>query len=205
MVTFVFQPADNGSFMYAFAHFGHFEFNLRHIRLYFCCSENRCEGNQYSPSSPKTDTSEKKTIVGTIELTGKRLTLAMQTVTPYQFPMAQQDETIRQAVQQYRKRLFDFIRVRVKETADAEDILQDVFYELTSTYRVLQPVEQMAAWLFRVARNTITDRYRKHKPVLYDDLHQGTGEDGESNSFLEELLGAGDDPGFMSKDNELIR
>lgn len=40
---------------------------------------------------------------------------------------------------------------------------------------------------------------------MYDDLHQGTGEDGESNSFLEELLGAGDDPGFMSKDNELIR
>ncbi|MBL7924886.1 MAG: sigma-70 family RNA polymerase sigma factor [Bacteroidia bacterium] len=119
--------------------------------------------------------------------------------------MAQQDETIRQAVQQYRKRLYDFIRVRVKESADAEDILQDVFYELTSTYRVLQPVEQMAAWLFRVARNKITDRYRKHKPVLYDDLHQGTNENGEANSFLEELLGAGDDPGFMSSDNEVIR
>lgn len=129
----------------------------------------------------------------------------MQTITTYPIPMSQQDETIRRAVQQYRKRLFDFIRVRVKESADAEDILQDVFYELTSTYRVLQPVEQMAAWLFRVARNKITDRYRKHKPVLYDDLHQGTGEDGEPSSFLEELLGAGEDPGFLSKDNALIR
>lgn len=129
----------------------------------------------------------------------------MQTITTYPIPMSQQDETILRAVQQYRKRLFDFIRVRVKESADAEDILQDVFYELTSTYRVLQPVEQMAAWLFRVARNKITDRYRKHKPVLYDDLHQGSSEDGEPNSFLEELLGAGEDPGFRSKDNELIR
>jgi RNA polymerase sigma factor (sigma-70 family) len=129
----------------------------------------------------------------------------MQTISTFTIPMTQQDETIRRAVQQYRKRLYDFIRVRVKETADAEDILQDVFYELTSTYRVLQPVEQMAAWLFRVARNKITDRYRKHKPVLYDDLHQGTSEDGENNSFLEELLGAGEDPGYMSKDNELIR
>lgn len=119
--------------------------------------------------------------------------------------MSQQDETILRAVQQYRKRLYDFIRVRVKETADAEDILQDVFYELTSSYRVLQPVEQMAAWLFRVARNKITDRYRKHKPLLYDDMHQGSAEDGEANSFLEELLGAGDDPGFQTKDNELIR
>ncbi|MBK7887638.1 MAG: RNA polymerase sigma factor [Bacteroidetes bacterium] len=119
--------------------------------------------------------------------------------------MATQDETILNAVKQYRKRLYDFIRVRVKESADAEDILQDVFYELTSSYRVLQPVEQMAAWLFRVARNKITDRYRKHKPLLYDDMHQGNSEDGEPNSFLEELLGAGDDPGFLSKDNELIR
>lgn len=129
----------------------------------------------------------------------------MSTTSTYNLPMATQDETILNAVQQYRKRLYDFIRVRVKESADAEDILQDVFYELTSSYRVLQPVEQMAAWLFRVARNKITDRYRKHKPLLYDDMHQGNSEDGEPNSFLEELLGAGDDPGFLSKDNELIR
>jgi len=119
--------------------------------------------------------------------------------------MTQQDETIQMAVQQYRKRLFDFIRVRVKESADAEDILQDVFFELTSTYRVLKPVEQMAAWLFRVARNKITDRYRKHKPVLYDDLNKRYNDEYENSSFIEELLGAGEDPGFLSIDNELIR
>ncbi len=129
----------------------------------------------------------------------------MSTYPSYSIPMTQQDETIQHAVQQYRKRLFDFIRSRVKESADAEDILQDVFFELTNSYRVLQPVEQMAAWLFRVARNKITDRYRKHKPVLYDDLYTGFNEEGENSSFIEELLGAGEDPGFLSTDNELIR
>jgi len=120
--------------------------------------------------------------------------------------MSNQDETILQAVRLYRKRLYDFIRMRVREAADAEDILQDVFYELTSSYRVLQPVEQMDAWLCRVARNKITDRYRKHKPLLYDDLvPERQQDDGDHYRFLEELLGAGDDPGFKHGDNELIR
>jgi RNA polymerase sigma factor (sigma-70 family) len=120
-------------------------------------------------------------------------------------PMAQQDETIQQAVKIYRKRLFDFIRVRVKETADAEDILQDVFVELTNTYRVLQPVEQMAAWLFKVARNKITDRYRKKKPVLFEDLVPYVENDSEDRSFIEEILGAENDAGFNHFDNEIIR
>jgi RNA polymerase sigma factor (sigma-70 family) len=120
-------------------------------------------------------------------------------------PMAQQDETIQQAVKIYRKRLFDFIRVRVKETADAEDILQDVFVELTNTYRVLQPVEQMAAWLFKVARNKITDRYRKKKPVLFEDLVPYVENDSEDRSFIEEILGAENDAGFNQFDNEMIR
>ncbi len=126
-------------------------------------------------------------------------------ITTAPLPMTQQDETILNAVSTYRKKLYDFIRARVRETADAEDILQDVFYELTASYRVLQPIEQMAAWLFRVARNKITDRYRKHKPILYDDLHSGYSEDGEERSFLEEILGAENDPGFGLVDNELIR
>ncbi len=120
-------------------------------------------------------------------------------------PMAQQDETIQQAVKIYRKRLFDFIRVRVKETADAEDILQDVFVELTNTYRVLQPVEQMAAWLFKVARNKITDRYRKKKPVLFEDLVPYVENDSEDRSFIEEILGAENDAEFNHFDNEIIR
>jgi RNA polymerase sigma factor (sigma-70 family) len=119
--------------------------------------------------------------------------------------MSQQDQNILDAFQTYRKRLFDFIRIRVKETADAEDILQDVFYELSASYRILVPVEQTAAWLYRVARNKITDRYRKHKPELYEDIATGISDDGEHYSFIEELLGTGDDPGFSASDNELIR
>ncbi|MCE2847082.1 MAG: RNA polymerase sigma factor [Sphingobacteriales bacterium] len=119
--------------------------------------------------------------------------------------MSQQDQNILDAFQTYRKRLFDFIRLRVKETADAEDILQDVFYELSASYRILVPVEQTAAWLYRVARNKITDRYRKHKPELYEDIATGISDDGEHYSFIEELLGTGDDPGFSASDNELIR
>lgn len=120
-------------------------------------------------------------------------------------PLPQQDDAITKAVAVYRRRLFDFIRARVRETADAEDILQDVFTELTTSYRILQPVEQMAGWLFRVARNKITDRYRKHKPLLYDDLQVHRDDFSDQPSFIEELLGAGEDAGFMKKDNDLIR
>lgn len=65
-----------------------------------------------------------------------------------------------------RKRVFDFIRRRVRTEEDAEDILQDVFYQLASGYNVTQPIENLAAWLFTVARNKITDMYRKKKPEL---------------------------------------
>src|SRR5690242_20834386 len=58
-------------------------------------------------------------------------------------------------------RLRNFIRRRVAEEADVEDVLQEVFSELFEAYRLLQPIEQVGAWLYRVARNRITDRYRK--------------------------------------------
>jgi len=119
--------------------------------------------------------------------------------------MVQQDDSILQAFKTYRKKLFEFIRVRVKNAAEAEDILQDVFYELSASYRVLAPVEQTAAWLYKVARNKITDRYRKHKPLLYEDFTARPSDEGENYSFIEDLMGAGEDPGFKSKDNELIR
>lgn len=76
-----------------------------------------------------------------------------------------QNESIRQTVLKERRRLFEFIRKRVPTQEDAEDVLQDVFYELVNTYRLMRPVEQMASWMFTVARNKITDRYRKKKPV----------------------------------------
>jgi len=63
-----------------------------------------------------------------------------------------------------RKRLFDFIRRRVRTEADAEDILADVFYQLVESYSVTEPIEKMTSWLLTVARNKIIDWYRKRKP-----------------------------------------
>ncbi len=72
------------------------------------------------------------------------------------------------------------------DPGDAEDILQDVFYELVEAYRLMKPIEQVGAWLFRVARNRITDRFRKKKPLLVSDLSE-VKQEGEMPS-LEELL-----------------
>src|SRR3984957_17484523 len=66
-------------------------------------------------------------------------------------------------------RLRRFVRRRVADEGDAEDILQDVFYELVEAYRLMKPVEQAGAWLFRVARNRIIDFFRKKRPVQLDD------------------------------------
>ncbi|MBC7722278.1 MAG: sigma-70 family RNA polymerase sigma factor [Pedobacter sp.] len=75
---------------------------------------------------------------------------------------------IAEVVSTYSKRLMGFIRRRVNTDADAEDILQDVFYQFIGN---TQPIEQLTAWLFRVARNRITDVKRKHKPELLDDIY----------------------------------
>jgi RNA polymerase sigma factor (sigma-70 family) len=66
-----------------------------------------------------------------------------------------------------RKRLFDFIRRRVRSEADAEDILADVFYQMVLSYSVTEPIEKMASWLLTVARNRIIDWYRKRKPSVF--------------------------------------
>jgi RNA polymerase sigma factor (sigma-70 family) len=70
------------------------------------------------------------------------------------------DRTVRKE----RKRLFEFIRRRVRSEEDAEDILQDVLYQLAATYSVTEPIEKMTSWLFTVARNKVIDWYRKRKP-----------------------------------------
>lgn len=98
----------------------------------------------------------------------------------------EQDGRISAAVEQEQARLRAFIRRRVPDQGDAEDILQDVFYELVQAYRLLQPIEQVGAWLFRVARNRITDRFRKKQSVSFSDVH-ATSEDDEPLS-LEDLL-----------------
>lgn len=86
---------------------------------------------------------------------------------------------ILQAVQDYGNRLFSFIRNRVKSDEDAQDILQDVWFKLSNTNEA-EPIEQLGSWLFTVARNRITDMYRKQKPGSLDDFVY-EDEDGEIN------------------------
>ncbi len=78
-----------------------------------------------------------------------------------QWAMAEQDQRISEAIEREQSRLRNFIRRRVADREDAEDVLQDVFYELVEAYRMMKPVEQVTAWLFRVARNRITDLFRR--------------------------------------------
>ena len=85
-----------------------------------------------------------------------------------------QKRNITQVINDYSKRLLGFIRKRVSNEADAEDILQDVFYQFIGN---TQPIEQLTAWLFTVARNKITDRKRKHKNELLDDIYVNADEE----------------------------
>ncbi|MFN0105021.1 MAG: RNA polymerase sigma factor [Bryobacteraceae bacterium] len=78
--------------------------------------------------------------------------------------MADEDRRISETIRLQQSRLFAFIRRRVPDPGDAEDILQDVFYELVAAYRLMKPIEHAGAWLFRVARNRITDFLRKRRP-----------------------------------------
>ena len=72
-----------------------------------------------------------------------------------------QDQLIAEAIERDRPRLSSFIRKRVLDIGDAEDVLQDVLYELTQAYRLTKPIEEVTAWLYRVARNRITDLFRR--------------------------------------------
>jgi RNA polymerase sigma factor (sigma-70 family) len=81
----------------------------------------------------------------------------------------EQDRRISEAVEREQSRLFNFIRRRVPDPRDAEDILQDVFYELVEANRLLMPIEHVTGWLFRVARNRITDLFRKKKSESFGD------------------------------------
>lgn len=78
-----------------------------------------------------------------------------------------------------RNKLLSFIQKRVPDRDEAEDILQDVFYQFIESYRLMKPVEQAGAWLYRVARNRITDRFRKKKPERLGALAGGRDENDE--------------------------
>src|SRR5512136_2704398 len=81
----------------------------------------------------------------------------------------EQDQRISEVVKREQSRLRNFIRRRVPDPGDAEDILQDVFYELVEANRLLMPIEHVTGWLFRVARNRITDLFRKKRPESFSD------------------------------------
>ena len=98
----------------------------------------------------------------------------------------EQDQLISQAMERDEPRLRNFIRKHVTDTGDAEDILQEVFYELLEAYRLMKPVEHVTAWLFRVARNRMIDLFRKNKPGSLSDP-VSSAEDGDT-LCLEDLL-----------------
>src|SRR6266550_6097734 len=89
----------------------------------------------------------------------------------------EQDQRISEVVKREQSRLRDFIRRRVPDPRDAEDILQDVFYKLVEANRLLMPIEHVTGWLFQVARNRITDLFRKKKPETFSEaaLEDGDG------------------------------
>jgi len=83
--------------------------------------------------------------------------------------MTERDRQISEIIAEERSRLRNFIRRRVPDPADAEDIVQEVFYELVEANRLLMPIEHVTGWLFRVARNRITDLFREKKPETFGD------------------------------------
>jgi RNA polymerase sigma factor (sigma-70 family) len=100
--------------------------------------------------------------------------------------MIDQDQRISEAIARDEPRLRNFIRRRVADASEAEDILQDVFYELVEAYRMMKPVEQVTAWMFRVARNRIIDLFRR-KPREAARTEPESQSGGEAQT-LEELL-----------------
>lgn len=97
-----------------------------------------------------------------------------------------QDGILSTVIAEQRPRLRNFIRRRVPNQADVEDLLQEVMAELVEAHRMLKPIDMVSAWLYRVARNRITDLFRKRRPGNFTDL-EVAGEDGEAPG-IEELL-----------------
>src|SRR5471030_2623706 len=104
-----------------------------------------------------------------------------------------------QTIKSYGKHLLGFIRKRVKSDADAEDILQDVWYQFSAVVNS-EPIEQTGAWLYRVARNKITDKHKKKSETLLDDFF--ADDDGDDDNFdLKDMLMIDD----STPENEYVR
>jgi RNA polymerase sigma factor (sigma-70 family) len=107
-------------------------------------------------------------------------------------PMAaERNRNITQTIKAVSKRLFGFIKQRVANTQDAEDILQEVLYQFAGN---TEPIEQVGAWLYKVARNKITDSYRKQKLPLADDIWAGKENNEDSFDWREMMLPGDDNP-----------
>lgn len=100
---------------------------------------------------------------------------------------AERNKNITNTIRSISNRLFGFIKQRVASTEDAEDILQEVFYQFAGNS---EPIEQATGWLYKVARNKITDNYRKHKLPLADDIFMNAAGDDENFNLKEMLLPA---------------
>ena len=98
-----------------------------------------------------------------------------------------QNRRISETIAREQARLRRFIRKHVADDGDAEDIFQEVFYELVDAYRLMKPVEQVGAWLFRVARNRIIDLFRSRRPAVLGNDAVPPAEDGEAHQW-EDLL-----------------
>jgi len=107
---------------------------------------------------------------------------------PSNWTITEQNQLISQALERDRPRLRSFIRKHVADTSEAEDILQDVFYELLEAYRLMKPVEHVTAWLFRVARNRMIDLFRRSK---LSSLNNPVSAE-EEGGTLEDLLPSAD-------------
>lgn len=117
--------------------------------------------------------------------------------------MTDQDQRITDVVRREQLRLGNFIRRRVPDPRDAEDILQDVFYTLVEANRLLMPIEHVTGWLFTAARNRITDFFRKKRPERFSDLSASGGED-EQHAFEDLLASVDDGPEELYTRSELL-
>lgn len=122
-------------------------------------------------------------------------------------PETEQDqiERISAVVKREQSRLSNFIRRRVPDPRDAEDILQEVFYELVEANRLLMPISHVSGWLFRVARNRITDLFRRKKPENFSDVIAHNDDGDEPRLRIEDLLPSPDaGPEALYARNEIL-
>lgn len=117
--------------------------------------------------------------------------------------LIEQDRTVAEVIAEERPRLLSFLRKRVPNPADVEDLLQEIFYELVRANRLLMPIDYVTGWLFSVARNRITDLFRKQaKDKFTDDL---IDDDGELLNLEEQLPSPEDGPEALYLRGTLLR